>query len=244
MDVLLHGGLHVAVHEGSGGVSEVGADGHVLGELRESTESNSDGSFHELGGAAVHVGEHEGVLEVHLGQFTLAVVGNSSEFVQDVDVTPDSGSSVNVVRALNSSSSSLLSGEVVLGSDTARDISVNNPPLVEDVGVLEGHGLGEVSGEVGVQVGLGSLSESLTSVMESHGVAEGVLVVVPDGLSTDVDLVVSIFPDETSSFLSNGIEVNGSGGYAISVLHGDLADFLGLVSSLFLFPDNVHVFVG
>lgn len=90
-----------------------------------------------------------------------------------------------------------------------------------------------------MQVGLGSLSESLTSVMESHGVAEGVLVVVPDGLSTDVDLVVSIFPDETSSFLSNGIEVNGSGGYAISVLHGDLADFLGLVSSLFLFPDNV-----
>jgi len=65
--------------------------------------------------------------------------------------------------------------------------------------------------------------------MESHGVAEGVLVVVPDGLSTDMDLVVAISPQETGSFLSHGVEVNGKGGYAVSVLHGGLEDLLLLV---------------
>jgi len=148
--VLLHGGLHVAVHEDSGGVSEVGADGHVLGELAELTKSPSEGSSHELGRATVHVGEHEGVFEGDLGKLTLTVVGKGSEFFRPIEVTPDALSLINVVRAFDSCSGKLLFIEVVLSSGSGRDISVNNPPLVKDIGVVEDHSLGEVSGEVGV----------------------------------------------------------------------------------------------
>jgi hypothetical protein len=75
--------------------------------------------------------------------------------------------------------------------------------------------------------------------MESHGVADSSVVPVPDVLGTHVNLVFTVSPQETGSFISDRFQINGCGGYTISMSHGSLADLLFFVGVNFVFPNDV-----
>jgi len=128
-------GLHVHVEEELVGVTEVGNDGHVLGELELVTVSESDGGVHELLHAFLPgSGQHEGVLDVEVAESVRVVVSKTSELVLESDVTPDGGALVNGVLSFESGGIELLGLEVENPSDSGLDVSVLDPPLVGDVG--------------------------------------------------------------------------------------------------------------
>ena len=91
-----------------------------------------------------------------------------------------------------------------------------------------------------MQEGSGSITEGLTSVVESGMANYGVLFVVPDTLHSEVSHGVTILPDETGSFLSGFSHVDLAGRSAVTVVHGALEDVLHLiVVFIFLLPDEV-----
>lgn len=130
-EVLLQGSLHVAVEECSVGESVVGDDLHFLGELSLTSASETDGGIHELL-STVLVGEHQGVSPGDLGEVEGPVVGDTSELVDEGEMSPDGGFLVDVVLTFESQGvgcgDSLANS--VLPSDTSRNVSIDNPPLV------------------------------------------------------------------------------------------------------------------
>lgn len=131
--VLLDFGVHVAVEEHLFAVSPVGNDLHFLGDSGFLSESETNGSFHELLNTLLPgSGKHGGVSDGDLGQGEGLVVSKGSEFVFVGEMTPDSGVLVDVVLTFKSEGFERLVGEVVFTSDSSRNISVNDPHLVED----------------------------------------------------------------------------------------------------------------
>lgn len=100
-EVLLQSSHHVAVEECSVGVSEVGDDLHFLGELRLTSDSETDGGILELL-STVLVGEHQGVSPGDLGEVEGPVVGHTSELVDESEMSPEGGCLVDVVLTFES----------------------------------------------------------------------------------------------------------------------------------------------
>jgi hypothetical protein len=242
--VLLHGSLHVAVEECSVGESVVGDDLHFLGELSLTSESETDGGIHHLL-STVLVGEHQGVSPVDLGEVKGPVVGDTSELVDESEMSPDGGFLVDVVLTFESQGGgcgdSLANS--VLPSETSRNVSIDNPPLVEDSG-LTVFVVNELSGEVGVDEGLSSLTEGFTSVMESNVGGDISTLEFVSALGTNVNLVAVFVVDDTGSFLSQLFHVAGGSSSAVTVVHVHLEDVLiRAVMVLFSFPDDINFLV-
>jgi len=188
--VLLDGGHEVEVEEELLAESKVGSALHVLGEFHIVSNSESDRSAHELLDTSFPgAGEHGGVLHVDLGQCVGVVVSKGSEFVFVVQVTPDGAFLVDVVLTFNSEHIHVFFREVVTTSDSSRDITVNDPELVEHTSGVVSPQVLKVGLPVGVQVHLSSLSEGFTTVMEGHVVSKTLFGVVPDHSVSEVSFV-------------------------------------------------------
>lgn len=132
----------------------------------------------------------------------------------------------------------------MLPSDTSRNVSIDNPPLVADSGLFVCNAI-ELSGEVGVDEGLSSLTEGFTSVMESNVRVDFSSLELVRGLGTEVDLVAVFVVDDTGSFLSQLIIVDESSSSAVTVVHVHLEGMLSREAMMlhFSFPDDINFLV-